>query len=95
MTLMEQLANVGSEVERAINWKSKNNAEYSQKAFFRALELISFTIEDKRHLSRLKELVRLRETLVDFFAGANEYGSANHSMKAYFLHFTYASRRDK
>ena len=29
LSLMEQLANVGSEVERALNWAAKGNAEYS------------------------------------------------------------------
>jgi len=95
LPLVEQLANVGSEVERAINWKQKNNLPYSEKAFFRALELMDFTISDQRHLERLKEIVRLRESLVDFFAGSNEFVSTNDSMKKYFLHFTYASRRDR
>ena len=34
---MEQLANMGSEVERALNWKGKGNIEYTTLAFERAL----------------------------------------------------------
>ncbi|MCM8796613.1 MAG: hypothetical protein NC923_01825 [Candidatus Omnitrophica bacterium] len=33
LSLPEQLAHVGSEVERAISWNGKNNAEYSRLAF--------------------------------------------------------------
>ena len=39
-SLVEQMANVGSDVGRAINWKAKGNLPYSQKAFERALELL-------------------------------------------------------
>ena len=39
LSLMEQLANVGSDVIRTINWKKKGDKEYSRQAFYRALEL--------------------------------------------------------
>ena len=39
------MANVGSEVERALNWQAKGNKEYSRLAFERALELLDFTTE--------------------------------------------------
>jgi hypothetical protein len=38
--LIEQLANIGSEVERALNWRDKGNLIYSQRALEGALELI-------------------------------------------------------
>ena len=41
-SLAEQLANVGTDVERAIRWKEKNNPDFSQKAFERSLELLDF-----------------------------------------------------
>ena len=37
LSLMEQMANIGAEVGRAINWKNKANLEYSRFAFERAL----------------------------------------------------------
>ena len=67
LSLFEQMANVGSEVERAISWKEKGNDEYSSLAFERALELLDFTVETVRELHRLRELLRLREVLVDYF----------------------------
>ena len=63
MSFCEQMANIGSEVERALNWKERNNDDYSQKAFERALDLIGITMAGITDLSRLKELSRIREVL--------------------------------
>ncbi|MBI2251519.1 MAG: hypothetical protein HYU63_01960 [Armatimonadetes bacterium] len=87
-----QMANVGSEVIRAINWKNKNNPEYSRKAFERALELLNLTISDKKNKNRLKELTRLYEVMVDYFAFNNEYGSTDASWQNYFLAFNYMAK---
>lgn len=92
-SLMEQLGNVGSEISRAINWKNKGNQKYSWQAFLRALELIDLTIADKKNLLRLKEIVRMREVLVDFFAGENQFKSTDISWQKYFLQFAYAARK--
>ena len=43
LTLAEQMANIGSEFERALNWRAKDNADYSRRAFERALELMDLT----------------------------------------------------
>ena len=74
LSFMEQMANIGSEVERTISWRNKNNSEYSSLAFERALELLDLTVEDANNVqsrSRLKELLRLREVLVDYFLFSN------------------------
>ena len=47
-TLMEQLGNVGSDVDRAIRWKEKNNQQYFMAAFYRAIELMDLTKMDPR-----------------------------------------------
>lgn len=94
MPFVEQMASIGSEVERALNWQSKNNAAYSQKAYERALELLDLTLESTKKFSRLKELTRLREALVDYFFGTNQFISSEASWRKYFLSFTYAARRD-
>ena len=79
LPFLEQMANIGSEVERAQKWLTKSNIEYSEKAFDRALELIDLAIEYSDTHSRLRELARLREALVDYFHGANEFGSTEAS----------------
>ena len=91
LSLVEQLANVGSEIERAMRWRGKGNAEYGRRAFERALELLDLTIADEKHRSRLKELTRLRETLADYFWFDNRYSSSDESWRRYFHAFTYAA----
>lgn len=91
LTLIEQLANVGSEVERTILWKEKNNPEYSQLAFERALELLDLTLADAKNKKRLKELARVREALVDYFAFDNQYSSSDELWRKYFYAFNYAA----
>jgi len=92
MTFMEQMANVGSEVERMIQWKKKNNENYSQKAFERALELLDLTIADSKNKKKLRELTRVRETLADYFAFDNIYKSTDRNWQNYFLAFNFAAR---
>lgn len=91
LSLCEQMANIGSEVERTIKWRGKN-AEYSRLAFERALELLDLTIDDKKHKKRLRELLRLREVLADYFFGDNLYGSGDRQWQRYFYPFNYAAR---
>ncbi len=83
-TLVEQLANVGSEVARALGWASKGNAQYSRMAVERGLELLDLTIADPRHRRRLKELTRVREVLGDYFFGENQFGSTESNWRSYF-----------
>lgn len=94
MTLIEQMANIGSEVERALNWKAKNNAPYCQKAFERALELLDLSLESAQGFPRLKELARTREALVDYFYGSNQYQSGEGLWRKYFLSFAVAARKN-
>ena len=90
-SLMEQMANIGAEVGRAINWREKNKKE-SQLAFERGLELLDLTINDKKNRKRLKELLLVREMLVDYFCFDNIYGSTDENMNDYFYAFNYAAR---
>lgn len=87
----EQMANIGSEVFRTISWKKKNN-DYSNKAFDRTLELLDMTIDDFKNRGRLKELIRLREVLADYFVFDNEYKSNDELWQKYFYSFNYAAR---
>lgn len=89
LDLIEQLANVSSEVIRAINWEKRGNNEYSKIAFYRALELLNMTKSDKDNRRRLKEVTRAYEVLVDFFAGDNIYSSNKDSLARYFNQITY------
>lgn len=91
LSFFEQMANIGSEVERAIKWKSKN-AEFSRMAFERALELLDLSLADRKNKKRLREIARVREAIADHFAGENEYSSSDESWQKYFYAFNYAAR---
>ena len=94
LPFLEQMANIGSEVERALNWRAKNNIAYCQKAFERALELVDLSLDTITGFTRLKELARLREAIVDYFYGTNQFMSTEELWRKYFLSFTYAARRN-
>lgn len=95
-SLLQQLANIGSEVERTILWKEKGDLEYSKMALFRALELIDFTIADPKNKGRLKEIVRSREALIDHFLYDNDFlYSTDQEWRNYFYQFTYAAAMER
>jgi hypothetical protein len=89
----EQMAHIGAEVERALNWKDRGNADYCRRAYERALELLDITLDDPRNRPRAREIARVREALVDSFDGSNEFGSTDALWRRYFGAFTYAARR--
>ena len=94
MSLVEQLANVGSEVGRISRWKEKD-PQACEKAFSRALELLDLTIQDPRWQGRRKELTRVREFLCDAMLGGSEYGSNFVDLDRYFYHFAVGARANR
>lgn len=94
LSFFEQMANIGAEVGRAINWKNKKNLKYAQLAFYRSLELLYLTIADKKNQRRLKELCRLKEVLIDYFVFDNQYKSNDKLWQNYFYGFNYAARNN-
>ncbi len=90
-SLIEQLANIGSEVSRTISWRTSGYGD-PQDAFYRALELIDLTIADPKNKFRLKEVCRTREALVDWFIGKNDYHTTDDEWQSYFYQFGYAAR---
>lgn len=88
--LCEQMANVGSEVFRMIKWQSRDLKD-SELAFERALELIDMTMADPKNKKSLKEIVRVREVLADYFYD-NEYQTTAQFWQNYFYGFNYAAR---
>ncbi len=89
LTLSEQMANIGSEVIRALKWLKKGDREYSQLASDRALELFDLTLSDGKNRKRLKEIARMREIVVEFFYGKNQYDYTAESLENYFFAFNY------
>jgi hypothetical protein len=97
LSLAEQMGNIGSEVSRAERWKTRN-PEISRGAFFRALELLDLTLDDRRvrqSRPRLREIARAREVIVDYFFGRNQYRSSGASLQKYFDAFAVLARRQQ
>lgn len=94
-SIFEQMANIGAEVGRAINWRKKNNTKMSLNAFYRALELIDLTIEDKKNRNSLKEILRLKELLGDYIVGDNIYHTSDEQLNKYFYPFNFAIRKNR
>jgi len=93
-SIFEQMANIGAEVGRAINWKKKHNFKMYTNAFYRALELIDLTVADKKNKNSLKEILRMRELLGDYFLGDNVYCSTEKIWEKYFYPFNFVVRKN-
>jgi hypothetical protein len=91
LSLVEQLANVGSEVGRMRSWRGRDERQVSG-AFERALELLDLTLTDSRWRDRLREIARARELLCDAATGGHEYGTTLEDLDRYFLAFAVAAR---
>jgi hypothetical protein len=94
-SLSEQMANIGSEVFRAINHKNTNDKKSAQDAFERALELFDLTLQDYRNRGKFIEIARARETFVDYFKYDNQYNQTPESISRYFFYFNYLARLRK
>lgn len=94
MSFVEQMANIGSEVERALDFQKRND-ERAMPAFERALDLFDLTLNDKRLRNRYKEIARTREVFCDYFAGENIYQSTESSLRGYFYPYFYAFAKDR
>lgn len=93
LSLLEQMANIGSEVGRAILSREKGMEGRAEGAAYRALELFDFSLNDPRLHGRLREIARAREVFADFFFGENAFGSTGESLQKYFMHFAIATRK--
>lgn len=92
LSFLDQMANIGSEVERYLNWRAKGRRDYAQKAFDRALELIDLTLDSHRDYARLREVARIREVLADFDSDSPSFQVSEDSWRKYFWQFGYAAR---
>jgi hypothetical protein len=94
LSLAEQLANVGSEVERAIRWWEAKRPERFRGALDRALELFDLTVQDPRWAGhRRREILRVREEFCRLFFDDNPPPDSAPGLQRYFLAFGVLARR--
>ena len=95
LTVVEQMANIGTEVARAARAKSTGNADRFDNSFDRALELFDLSLADGRWSdARRREIARAREVVCDFLVGENEITLRLSRSTPTPLPFAMAVRRD-
>ena len=93
LTLAEQLAHVGSEVERAIRARETGSGRFD-RALDRALELFDLTVRDDRWRGhRRREIIRTREEFCRLFFDDDCPRDSARGLRNYFLHFGVLARR--
>lgn len=93
MTLAQQLANIGSEVDRAIRSKQSGQAERFVNALDRALELFDLTATDDRWRGpRRREVLRAREEFCRLFFDDDAPPESSRGLSRYFLQFAILAR---
>ncbi len=94
-SIAKQMANIGSEIERAIKWKLKGNHAYADLANIRTLELFDLTLNDPKKITGFKEIARARELWLDFFIGENQYHQTDQQWQKYIYAFTIKAQLEK
>lgn len=93
MSLMAQLGNVGSEVERAFRAHESGKEERFERALCRALELFDLTATDPRWRGhRRREVLRAREQFCRVFFDEEAEPDLVAYLRKYFLQFAVAAR---
>lgn len=92
-SLVEQMANIGSEVSRTL--RSKGNETRYWGAITRALDLFYLTVEDPRWKGRLKEILRVRELFCAACLGSDEFKTSLEDLDRYFDYFLWLARGDR
>jgi hypothetical protein len=91
---MEQLAHVGSEVDRAIRAHASGNRNRFENALERALELFDLTASDQRWRGpKCREILRAREEFCRLFFDDQVAAESAKGLSRYFLAFAVAARR--
>jgi S-adenosylmethionine:diacylglycerol 3-amino-3-carboxypropyl transferase len=94
LTLAEQLANVGSEVDRAVTAWGARRMDRFERALARALELFDLTAADPRCRGhRRREILRAREESCRLFFDDEVPSDAVRTLQKYFLQFALLARR--
>jgi hypothetical protein len=94
LSLIEQLGNVGSEVDRALRAHAQRRQDRFDSALDRALELFDLTASDPRwKLHQRREILRAREQFCRVFFDPAAEADLSAYLSKYFLQFAVAARR--
>jgi len=95
-SIAHQLANVGSEYERALSAKEQGNSVRLEHALARTLELMDLTIADPRWQNhRQKELRLVREIICDQLGSEHPQPWSAPDLRNYFLWFGVLANKER
>jgi hypothetical protein len=95
LSLIEQLANIGSEIYRVKMWQGKDKKLF-ENSIIRVLDLFNFTLSDPKNKGRLKEVARAKELFLDaVYNGAKEYETTLDDLDKYFYQFALIISKNK
>ena len=93
LELVEQLGNVGTEVDRAIRAHQAGRTTRFESALERALELFDLTAADPRWRGhRCQEILRAREEFCRLFFDPDVPSGSAEGLRRYFFSFGHAAR---
>lgn len=87
MPIEMQISNIGSEVNRAINWKNKGDNKKKEGFCLKAIDYLSLSIEDVKNSHRVQELLFCIRELQDYFLGVNYYNTNDEMLRKYYNAF--------
>lgn len=94
LSVSEQLANVGSEVNRAIHALDAGKRHRLDGAIARALELFDLSATDRRwSIHRRREILRAREEFCRIFHDPDVAKGSAEGLRRYFMAFAVHARR--
>jgi hypothetical protein len=96
MSLVEQMANIGSEVDRVFRGAEQGRPDRLDGAIDRALELFDLTASDERHRGpRRRGILTARESFCAAILSDDVSQTDRDSLSRYFLHFAVAARQQR
>jgi hypothetical protein len=96
LTLADQLANVGSEVDRAIAAREAQRSDRFDRALTRALELFDLAVADDRWRGhRRREILRAREEFCRLVLESEWRPEAARTLRRYFLAFAVLAQQGR
>ena len=84
MPLKVQLGNIGSEVNRAIHFRQKNEPEKAARYCKKAIEFLKIIKMDPKNVHRQKEFDEAILELEDHFLGKNFYNTSDETIQRYY-----------
>ena len=95
LSLIEQLANIGSEIYRVKMWQGKDEKLF-ENSIIRVLDLFNLTLSDPKNKGRLKEVAIAKELFLDaVYNGGKEYRTSLDDLDKYFYQFALIVSKNK